>query len=78
MQLGQSSAAQQAQSERRPSTLVHARAPDLNLTGGDQASARERGDGGERLTGGARLSSLTLRQRAGEPTGDVSGHGEVS
>ena len=35
-------AAQQAQSERRPSALVHARAPGLNLMGGAQASARER------------------------------------
>ena len=54
-------AAQQAQPERRPSALVHARAPGLNLTGGAQALARERerGDGGERLTDGACLSSLT-------------------
>ena len=56
---------------------MHARAPGLNLTGGAQASARERGDGEERLTGGARLSSLTLRQRAGELTGVDAGHGEV-
>ena len=41
-------------------------------------SERERGDGGERLTGGACLSSLTLRQRADELTDDVSGHGRVS
>ena len=45
---------------------------------GPGVSERERGDGEERLTGGARLSSLTLRQRAGELTGDVSGHGGVS
>ena len=71
-------AAQQAQSKRRPSALVHARTPGLNLTGGGQASAREGGgDGGERLTGGARLSSLTLRQRADELTHDISGHGGV-
>ena len=39
---------------------------------------RERGDGEERLTGGARLSSLTLRQRADELTGIDVGHGEVA
>ena len=44
---------------------------------GPGVSERERGDGGERLTGGARLSSLTLRQRAGELTGVDAGHGEV-
>ena len=36
-------AAQQAQPERRPSALVHARALGLNLTGGAQALARESG-----------------------------------
>jgi len=36
-------AAQQAQPERRPSALVHARAPGLNLTGGAQTSSGERG-----------------------------------
>ena len=45
---------------------------------GPGPSEREGGEGEERLTGGARLSSLTLRQRAGELTGDVSGHGGVS
>ena len=38
---------------------------------------RERGDGEERLTGGARLSSLTPRQRVGELTGVDAGHGGV-
>ena len=43
------------------------------------ASVRgERSEGEGRLTGGARLSSLTLRQRAGELTGDVPGHGGAS
>ena len=41
------------------------------------ASEREGGEGEERLTGGARLSFLTLRQRAGELTDDVAGHGEA-
>ena len=35
--------AQQAQPKLRPSALVHAHAPGLNLTGGAQASARQRG-----------------------------------
>ena len=37
-----------------------ARAPRLNLTGGAHAPVREEGEGEERLTGEARLSSLTL------------------
>ena len=45
---------------------------------GPCASEREGGEGEERLTGGGRLSSLTLRQRAGDLIGDVSGHGGVS
>ena len=44
---------------------------------GPGVSEREQGDGEERLTGGARLSSLTLRQRAGGLTGDDAGHGET-
>ena len=35
--------AQEAQPERRSSALVHAHTPGLNLTGGAQASARQRG-----------------------------------
>ena len=50
-------AAQQAQPERRPGALVHARAPDLNLTGRAQASGRE-ADGRA-----PRPSSSTLGQR---------------
>ena len=38
---------------------------------------RERGDGEERLTGGARPSSLTPRQRVGELTSVDARHGEV-
>ena len=34
--------AQEAQPERRPSALVHARAPGFNLTGRAQALVRER------------------------------------
>ena len=45
---------------------------------GPGASEGEGGEGEERLTGGARLSSLTLRQRAGKLTGDVFGHSGVS
>ena len=55
------SAAQQAQPERRPYALVHARARFKPDGRGPGISKRERGDGGERLTGGACLSSLTLR-----------------
>ena len=50
-----------------------------NLTGGAQASASgERDEGEERLIGGARLSSLTLQQRAGELIGGDSGHDMAS
>ena len=38
---------------------------------------RERGNGEERLTDGARLSSLTPRQRVGELTSVDAGHGEL-
>ena len=44
---------------------------------GPGVSKRERGDGGERLTSGARLSSLTLRQRADKLTSVDVGHDEV-
>ena len=53
-------AAQQAQPERRPSALVHARARFKPEGWGPGINERERGDREERLTGGARLSSLTL------------------
>ena len=45
---------------------------------GPTSVREERGEGEGRLTGGARLSSLTLRQRAGELIGNVSGHGGAS
>ena len=58
-------------------TGVRARARFKPDGRGPGVSERERGDGEERLTGGARLSSLTLRQRVGELTSVDAGHGEV-
>ena len=55
------------------------RAPGLNLTGGAHWPVGDRGgerDG--RLTGRARLSSLTLVQMAGELTGGDAGHERAS
>ena len=60
---------------RRPGRSKRARfKPDERALG---ASERERGEGEERLTGRARLSSLTLRQRVGGLTGIDAGHDEV-
>ena len=44
---------------------------------GPGISEIERGDGEERLTGGARLSSLTLRQRADGSPASMQRNGEV-
>ena len=56
---------------------MHARARFKPDGRGPGIIKRERGDGEERLIGGARLSSLTLRQRAGGLIGIDAGHGEV-
>ena len=70
---------QQAQRGNQPSARAPARAPGFKSDGRGSASVRgERGEGEGRLTGGVRLSSLTLRQRAGELTDDDSGHDRAS
>ena len=78
MQLGQNSRGAQAQRRFGLGKPRGARARFEPDGRGPGASEREGGEGEERLTGRARLSSLTLRQRAGELTGDVFGHGGVS